>query len=201
MSHWWVLFPMGAIPPLPAEMAKRLQDPQTPPFAVWGNLLFARVPRCASHSLRAALPDCRLSPWEELRHHQGYDGFIVVVRHPLQRLVSGANMAMRLPAYQDANLLIRRLVRIRPERAHYVLRPQNTWLVTHPATIVRLERLPEDWDRLRELFPHRPWQPLPHLLRTKGRKHWRAALTPSTISLAREYYDEDFRRFGYTASA
>lgn len=142
------------------------------------------VPKNGSTSIAAALGIIH----EHKRASEIPRPRFAVVRHPLDRLVSG-----HAHAWQRDSTLARELRRDTIEEflasQHLVSRPQSWWLDDDVDFIARFEQLDEDFARVSDIS-------LNHHNASKHR-HWSDELDAPTVRLAVQFYTEDFRRFGY----
>lgn len=110
------------------------------------------------------------------------------VRHPYDRLVSAWHYAAKKGTLAKGAMTAPGLRKFL-DTGHIVVLPMAFYLDDEVDFLGRYERLHEDWRHISDV-------PLPHL--NKGdRGPWQSHLDDEMRDMARRYYAEDFRRFGY----
>ncbi|MEO0512051.1 MAG: sulfotransferase family protein [Planctomycetota bacterium] len=159
------------------------------------------TPRSSTHD---SLAEARLA-------HPGYRAF-TFVRHPLARVlsaysnkISDARPNERNVVERHANYLskgmpfeafVAALPRIPLKELDKHIRPQWTFCDDGVDFVGRLERLEDDWQELCKTLGM-PHAPLPAQNRSR-RSERENVLTEASLAGVRDFYREDFDRFGYT---
>ncbi len=163
-------------------------------------VIFIGVPRTGTGSMSQLLQergivnsgDSRNTPASVVREgltEEEWDNSFKVafVRHPIDRAISA--MATTIGDI----LTIEDGMGFNP----LLFKPMVEFIDEHLDFIGRYERIDEDWERLRRMFP--TLKPLIHVNKSPtGDPHpGKKDLTKHDEEFVREYYEEDFEQFGY----
>ena len=138
----------------------------------------------------------------------GKKSVVTTVRDPLDRFVSmylyesrylELNEKQLLDAFPEYLLYWRACQRsafLMHQTQSFWLRPQKTFNIYKPLTIIKLENLSNEWKRIQTMMDIKADKP-PHALKSKNKIHKKRFLEVLNLDLFLETFREDYINFGY----